>query len=491
MSAQDGAIHNDLEQLLGRLSSSVDARGAVFAFYEPSSGEYLLESNQIIGCLSDGLQELVDRFQGEGESDHPFRTLENDSTISHARWTPDNGETVHCVPLRLNTNYIGVVSVDLANASDQPSGDPERVRDFMGEHAFSFARSWMFHSGENHFEHPFLVGDTDEWQKVKDHLMAAAGFDQNEYPVYIHGEPGTGKEFAAHFVHSLSGRSRRGKLVSVNCPTIQDELAGTELFGHVRGAFTGAHEDREGAFERANNGTLFLDEVADLSPSNQKRLLRAVEYGKVKRLGGDEEFDVDVRVICATKKELEREVERGNFREDLYARLRTLKIEMPPLRRWKEKLPELVDMFSRHQAEIGGSSSTFTQEAKEALKRHDYPANCRELKNIVCEMSVRFPSDTIQAEQVEKFFSGYTSPVRAGEEDTESALAKSSEEQHILDWTLEPQSARKALEKYRLETALRAPNGNVRELADTWDVTRTAGYKWCGKHEMEPRDFRS
>ncbi len=491
MSTKDLVIHRDLEEVLDRMCSRVGAHAGIFTFYDASTGEYLLEANQIIGQKSGGLEELIDRFREGETSDHPFHGLEEDEAVSHISWMPDQGNEVDCVPLRVNANYLGVASFERTEKGGKQKGDSERIQDMLNEDAFSFARGWMFHSDNNHFDHPFLVGDTDEWAKVKQHLMAAAGYDHNEYPVYIQGEPGTGKEFAAHFIHSLSGRSRRGKLVSVNCPTIQDELAGTELFGHVRGAFTGAHEDREGAFERANNGTLFLDEVADLSESNQKRLLRAVEYGKVKRVGGDEEFDVDVRIICATKKELEKEVERGNFREDLYARLRTLKIEMPPLRRWKEKLPDLIDVFSRHQAEIGGSSSTFTPAAKEALKAHDFPANCRELKNIVGEMNVRFPSDSIQEEDVKKFFSGYTSPVAEGESHAGSEPEKSSEEQHILDWTLEPPSARKALERYRLETALRATNGDVREIAETWDVTRKAVYKLCGKHEMEPRDFRS
>jgi len=489
MSAVPRSIDTDPISVLETLQEGFPVRHVFFVFFDPAENAYLRDKEQIINVPSNR-EEHLPFF----ETDTPFRRLldqcvkQGEPERRSVRTGAFEGVAAG-VPLAVNQQVIGTAVLTVDAEDDAEELDTEAVQQHLAAHPFAFARAWMFYASKSHFDHPFLVGNTEEWRKVEEHLMSAAGYDHNEMPVYILGEPGTGKEFAARFIHFLSGRAREGELVSMNCPTIEDTLAGTELFGHEKGAFTGAHSDREGAFERADGGTLFLDEIADLSDRNQKRILRAVEYGQIKRIGGDREIEMDVRVICATKKKLEEEVRRGRFREDLYARLRTVKIELPPLRNWKETIPDLVEIYNRRQREIGGPARSFTDGAKEAMKKHDYPANCRELKNIVSEIGVRFSEDPITATEVNRFFSGYTSPVMhdapSGDE-----TGTASADRDLLDWTRPPKDARSAFERHRLEQALEATTGDVEKIADTRDVSLKAIYKRCGKHDLEPADFR-
>jgi two-component system, NtrC family, response regulator PilR len=218
--------------------------------------------------------------------------------------------------------------------------------------------------------------------------------------VLLIGESGTGKELAARALHELSGRADHA-FIAVNCGAIPESLIESEFFGHVKGSFTGASSDRTGLFEAAHSGTIFLDEIGELPAPMQVKLLRVLQERKVKRVGGVQEKEVDVRVVAATNRDLETEVEKGTFRQDLFYRLNVIQLRLPPLRERREDIPILVDHFVRKlAAEHGRQITGVDPDAMSALMSHSYPGNVRELENLI-ERSVtlaqgdRISSDTL------------------------------------------------------------------------------------------------
>ena len=223
-----------------------------------------------------------------------------------------------------------------------------------------------------------FIGSSLPMQAVYRAIESAAS---SEATVFLTGESGTGKEVAARAVHDLS--ERRGEFVPVNCAAIPRDLMESEIFGHVKGAFTGAIADREGAARRAHEGTLFLDEICELEPSLQAKLLRFLQTGQISRIGGDVE-DVDVRIICATNRNPTEEVRSGRFREDLYYRLHVIPIDLPALRERGDDVVEIATHFFRTYAEQEGRPFEQLDESAQArLKQHSWPGNVRELQNVV------------------------------------------------------------------------------------------------------------
>ena len=206
---------------------------------------------------------------------------------------------------------------------------------------------------------------------------------QTEARVLITGESGTGKELVAHNIHEKSTRSK-GTFIEVNCAAIPSELIESELFGHLKGSFTSAVKDRQGKFEAANNGTLFLDEIGDMSLAAQAKVLRALEESKIQRVGSQRDISVDVRVIAATNKDLKKEIENGNFREDLYHRLAVIMIEVPELSKRKSDIPILVSHFSKLiSQEQGIETKEFNPDSLKLLENYEWSGNIRELRNVI------------------------------------------------------------------------------------------------------------
>jgi two-component system response regulator PilR (NtrC family) len=212
--------------------------------------------------------------------------------------------------------------------------------------------------------------------------------------VLITGESGTGKELVAKAIHSLSPR-RDASFVSVNCGALPDTLLESELFGHMKGAFTDAHQNKKGLFEAAHRGTLFLDEVGETSPSMQVKLLRALQEKKIRRVGSTEEIEVDVRVISATNVPLETLVRERRFREDLFYRLQVIPVRCPPLRERREDIPLLAEHFvRRYAAQMGKKVAKISDAAMSLLGRYAWPGNVRELENVM-ERAVAFESTEV------------------------------------------------------------------------------------------------
>ena len=206
---------------------------------------------------------------------------------------------------------------------------------------------------------------------------------QTEARVLITGESGTGKELVAHNIHEKSNRNK-APFIEVNCAAIPSELIESELFGHLKGSFTSAVKDRQGKFEAANNGTLFLDEIGDMSLDAQAKVLRALEESKIQRVGSQKDISVDVRVIAATNKDLKKEIENGNFREDLYHRLAVIMVEVPELSRRKSDIPILISHFSKLiSKEQGIEAKEFKKDSIKLLEDYDWSGNIRELRNVI------------------------------------------------------------------------------------------------------------
>jgi len=225
-----------------------------------------------------------------------------------------------------------------------------------------------------------MIGNSEAISNIKSIIEKVAPTDAR---VLITGENGTGKELVAHWLHEKSERTK-APLVEVNCAAIPSELIESELFGHVKGSFTGANKDRAGKFEAANGGTIFLDEIGDMSLSAQAKVLRALQENKISRVGSDKDIKVNVRVIAATNKNLKQEIEKGKFREDLYHRLAVILIKVPSLNDRREDIPLLINFFSNQIAsEQGTGVKTFSANAIKLLQNYDWTGNIRELRNIV------------------------------------------------------------------------------------------------------------
>jgi len=225
-----------------------------------------------------------------------------------------------------------------------------------------------------------MIGNSPSISHIKEMIEKVA---PSEARVLITGDNGTGKELVAHWLHQKSARSK-GPLIEVNCAAIPSELIESELFGHKKGSFTGASKDRAGKFEAANNGTIFLDEVGDMSLSAQAKVLRALQENKISRVGSDHDIKVNVRVLAATNKNLKKEIKEGNFREDLYHRLAVILINVPSLNDRREDIPLLIKHFSKKIAEEQGTTlKVFSEKAIILLQEYDWTGNIRELRNVV------------------------------------------------------------------------------------------------------------
>ncbi len=260
------------------------------------------------------------------------------------------------------------------------------------------------------FEKGTILGESP---RMKDLLKTVDKIAQTNSTVLIEGESGTGKELIAHRIHEISPR-RNLPFVAVHCAALTDTLLSSELFGHERGAFTGATERKIGRFERAHNGTLFLDEIGEISADTQVKLLRVLQEGEFERVGGTKTIKVDVRLVCATNKNLIEEVRKGKFREDLYYRINVIYLKVPPLRERKDDIPTLVDSFIKGYNQSNNKKITgIDADAIEALRNYPWPGNIRELKNIVERMVVLSSEPKLHLSNVPEDIRNYTHTANA------------------------------------------------------------------------------
>jgi len=309
--------------------------------------------------------------------------------------------------------------------------------------------------------HLQMVGESYAMRQLREQVAMAAPTNGR---VLIYGGNGTGKELVARTVHALS-RRRAGPFVEVNCAAIPEELIESELFGHVKGAFTGAIGDRRGKFEAADLGTIFLDEIGDMSVKTQAKVLRVLQEQVVEPVGGTSGVRVDVRVLAATNKELLAEIRAGRFREDLYFRLNVIPIFVPPLHDRKEDIPLLAEHFMGGFArEYGRRMKTLDATAVSALQEYSWPGNVRELRNVIERLIIMVPGDTIGARDL-AFLEGPFVPYAEPSSSDESGEG------------LTLQAARSRFEREFIMKALSAQNGNISRTADALGVERSNLYR--------------
>ena len=286
--------------------------------------------------------------------------------------------------------------------------------------------------------------------------------------ILISGENGTGKELVARTIHQMSNRARKA-LIEVNCAAIPDELIESELFGHEKGAFTGATNRKRGKFEEADGGTIFLDEIGDMSLKTQAKILRILQEQKFERVGGSRTLNVNVRVIAATNKDLQKEIEKGNFREDLYYRVNVIPIKVPPLRERTEDLALLADTFLKDFAQQGDcGEKRITKRTIETLKKYPWPGNVRELKNLVERLAIMIDSDVIDESDLPASY--LTNKPTATEADflTENSFKE----------------AKKQFEKKYLMQKLSENSFNVSQTADRIGLERSHLHKKIKAYEI-------
>jgi two-component system response regulator GlrR len=315
----------------------------------------------------------------------------------------------------------------------------------------------------------------DEWRReiitrnpaMEDVLAKSRLVAESDASVFIHGESGTGKELIARAIHMASPR-REQPFVGINCGAIPEQLLESELFGHVRGSFTGATRDHKGLFQAANRGTLFLDEIGDMAVPLQVKLLRVLQERKVRPVGSTEAHDVDVRVISATHRNLEAEMAAGNFRDDLYYRLNVVALTLPPLAERREDIPLLAGYFLSLLAEkYRKSINGFAPEAMELLVAASWPGNVRQLYNVVEQSVALATTPIIPVSLAQQAFQNQQAEFASFEE------------------------ARRRFEREYLTQLLKITDGNVTQAARLAKRNRTEFYKLLGRHQLDPKIFKS
>jgi two-component system nitrogen regulation response regulator NtrX len=300
-----------------------------------------------------------------------------------------------------------------------------------------------------------LIGESEAMKKLDQQIRSAAPSNSR---VLITGENGSGKEIVARTLHRLSHRAEAA-FIDVNCAAIPEELIESELFGHRKGAFTGAIDDRKGKFELADGGTLFLDEIGDMSVKTQAKVLRVLQEQTFQKVGGQQTISVDVRVIAATNKQLDDEIAAGNFRSDLFYRLNVIPIDVPPLRNRGNDITLLAEHFLRRfAAETGTRRKKLSAGAQSKLKAYPWPGNVRELRNVVERMAILVANETIDAEDLDL---GTPRPASRGE----------------IASNLTLKEARDEFEKEYILSRLREYGGNVSRAADALGVERSNLYR--------------
>ncbi len=316
---------------------------------------------------------------------------------------------------------------------------------------------------------PEIIGKSDAIQKIKETIDKVAPTNSR---VLITGENGTGKELVARWIHEKSNR-KSGPMVDVNCAAIPGELLESELFGHEKGAFTGATGQRIGKFEQADGGTLFLDEIGDMSPDAQAKVLRALQENAIVRVGGSRKIKVDVRVLAATNKDLMEEIEEGNFREDLYHRVNVIPIHIPPLRERKEDIPALAVNCLRRLAakDIVFSGVEFTDDALNALKEHKWSGNVRELQNAIERMGLLASDSLIEKEDVENL--------------SLSRSKSTGKLENMIDEIDHFQEFKESAEREFLKRKLEQYDWNISQTAEAIDIQRSHMYTKMKKYDIE------
>ncbi len=318
-----------------------------------------------------------------------------------------------------------------------------------------------------------IIGHSKAIKELIDQIRMVAPTDAC---VLITGENGTGKELVAHNIHRLSKRSSK-PMIEINCAAIPDELIETELFGYEKGAFTGANSMKKGKFDLAHHGTIFLDEIGDMSLKAQSKILRILQEKRFERVGGSSSIEVDVRVVAATNKNLEEEIKKGRFREDLYFRLNVVPIRVPPLRERIEDIPDLINWFVKEfSITTNLEPKIFSEESIEILKEYPWPGNVRELKNLVERLIIMTPEDIIEPRHIP---APYNREKKKDEEELDQLFKLGSLKE-----------AKNEFEKLFIANKLKEFGGNISQTAEAINVERSYLHKKIKMYDIDVSEYK-
>ncbi|CAH0223674.1 Transcriptional regulatory protein ZraR [Massilia sp. Bi118] len=355
-----------------------------------------------------------------------------------------------------------------SEAVDKPAPAPGERRQAL------LARSFVFEG---------TFGDNP---RLLDALEIAEKAAPTDLPVLIDGESGTGKELMAKVVHANGARADKA-YISVNCGAIPESLIESELFGHKRGAFTGAATDRKGKFESAHKGTIFLDEIGELPLQGQVKLLRVLQSHEIQRVGSDETIAVDARIVAATNKNLRKLIEEGQFREDLFYRLSVIHVSLPPLRERKDEIPLLLAYYGDEAAEVlKRRPVALSPRLREFLLEYAYPGNIRELRNLMYRLAC-LAGDLADLAQLPEDIRPRAVPAPAPLKETDRAAATPPAPASLAE---AKRAASDEAERACLERGLKDVGGTVAELARRWDMNRSHLQILLKKHGLHSKDFR-
>jgi len=395
--------------------------------------------------------------------------------------------SVLCAPLAVKGKVLGIVYIDSRSGTVFSDEDLEFLASFADLAAIAIENArltetleqktdYLQSQIESKWEFGNIVGRSSPIKRVFRMAEAVADTDVN---VVITGESGTGKELLARAIH-FSGKRKKGRFQPVDCGSVTENLLESELFGYVKGAFTGADSDRAGLFEVSEGGTIFLDEITNTSKNFQAKLLRVLQENEIRRVGDNKVRKIDVRIIAATNKDLEEEVKAGNFRDDLFYRLNVVNIIMPPLRDRREDIPILggyflTDICNRMKL----PEKSFSPEAMDRLTLYSWPGNVRQLENI-CERAVIFsPGDRIEIDHLPPEIKSVRLPDGSGDE--AGSIPRTKEEL---------KTAKANMDKLFVIELLRASKGNVMKASSLSGMDRSQLHHMISKFGVNPGDFK-
>ncbi len=377
------------------------------------------------------------------------------------------------VPVPYQKRAIGVITVSSREPAAFDAADLDEMEALAASSAKFLRRAQLSRAQSEQGERPFLIkGLSPQWLQVEQCIEQVSPTDA---PVLIQGESGTGKELVAHAVHFNSARAG-APFVTVNCAAIPETLLESTLFGHCRGAFSGASHDKVGEFQKAAGGTLFLDEIGEMPMALQPKLLRAVEYGELQPLGSnDPPLHVDLRLICATNRDLAARVQAGQFRDDLYYRVGVVQMQLPPLRDYRDNLEVMAAVFLRQAAEHHRvTTPRLSAETLAVLQGHDFPGNVRELKNAMEHAAIMASAGTVLPEHLPRQF-GVVALTAEQKPETVKTLKQ------LRELWLAP------LERDYLTDLLRHCDGNVRAAASQAGINTVTLYRLLKKRGLRLR----
>ncbi len=480
----------ELDTLLGKVLQLALARtktnNGIILMADEKTGELVSHTQAVMGNLISELPEKLRRRQRGRAPGIVFQVLDNNASYlsNNIANEPDyrpifEGIRSHLsVPISFQDRCIGVITVESPQANAFTLED-QRVLESLSASVVTLVRRAQLYeatrAGRVGGRGILIRGLSPEWIEVERRVEKAAATNAT---VVLRGESGTGKELVAHAIHFNSKR-RDQRLVVVNSAAIPDQLLESTLFGHVKGAFTGASYDRMGEFEKADGGTIFLDEIGELGLPLQAKLLRVLQDGEIQKVGANEAAKrVDVRVIAATSRDLEQMMRAGQFREDLYFRLHVVPMWLPALRRYKRSIPGMVKAFVREAAvEYERPVHSVTGEALEMMMRHDFPGNVRELRNLIEQAVIMADGDTIDVA------------------DLPPQLVDALEQQHAgpstrLDFKTMKKEVLDDFERGYLDDLLQQVEGNISRASEISGINRVNFYKLLKRHGIDAAGYR-